>query len=167
MDQRTLFDAGPAVKRKRPWRYKGGRKAAQERSRKKHRERRNARKRELYALSPEKGRARSRVYRSNNAEKCFKINTAWQRKRLKKIRAEFIAAYGGCCACCGESEPLFLQLDHIHNDGAQERRELGNNFVVLLRLKDRGWPKDNHQILCANCNHGKRMNGGICPHKKE
>ena len=38
------------------------------------------------------------------------------------LRAEFIAAYGGKCACCGEAEPKFLELDHVFGGGEVHRR---------------------------------------------
>jgi hypothetical protein len=28
-----------------------------------------------------------------------------------------------------------------------------------------GFPP-GYQVLCMNCNHGKRMNNGVCPHKE-
>ena len=80
------------------------------------------------------------------------------------------AAYGGYkCACCAETEPKFLTLDHIGNDGAKWRREkLGSRTMAGYRtyrlLALNGYP-DGFQVLCMNCNHGKRMNNGVCPHQ--
>lgn len=31
-------------------------------------------------------------------------------------------------------------------------------------LKRRGFPKDRFRLLCANCNLGRYLNGGVCPH---
>lgn len=80
-------------------------------------------------------------------------------------RAEMILAYGSRCACCGESEAMFLTLDHINGGGNIERREIGCPMSIILRLRRLGWPKENHQLLCWNCNHGERMGG--CPHKRQ
>jgi hypothetical protein len=33
-------------------------------------------------------------------------------------------------------------------------------------LKRLGWPKEKYRILCANCNHGRALNGGVCPHQQ-
>ena len=41
------------------------------------------------------------------------------RRYYKKVQAEMIAAYGGCCSCCGEREPRFLTLEHMNRDGAE------------------------------------------------
>ena len=64
----------------------------------------------------------------------------------------------------GKTQPEFLQLDHIHNDGAEDRKK-NPATKLFAKLKRIGWPKDRYQLLCANCNFGKFMNGGICPHQ--
>jgi hypothetical protein len=56
---------------------------------------------------------------------------------------------------------MFLQLDHVHNDGAKERAETRTS-AYMLALRE-GFP-DRYQLLCANCNSGKARNGGVCPH---
>lgn len=95
---------------------------------------------------------------------------ARQRKNIPKyrrsLRTRVLDAYGAACACCGESEPMFLAVDHINNDGAAHRREIGvrgggsfyawiirNNFPSTL------------QLLCHNCNCAKGFYGE-CPHVK-
>ncbi len=89
--------------------------------------------------------------------------------RRDKYRAEMIEAYGGQCVCCGESEPAFLTVDHIHNDGAEHRkrkRGAGSGFSLAIELKKQGWPKDRYQLLCMNCNMAKG-NLGVCPHQQK
>jgi hypothetical protein len=71
--------------------------------------------------------------------------------------------------CCGINKVEFLTLDHIYNDGAEERKLLNPNMrggVGLYRyLRDKGFPnKDRYQVLCYNCNCAKDKHG-ICPHK--
>lgn len=75
-----------------------------------------------------------------------------------------LAAYGGKCKCCGEGYALFLQLDHVNNDGYIDRKENRTSTKLLANLKRNGWPQDRYQLLCANCNFGKMLNGGVCPH---
>lgn len=81
-------------------------------------------------------------------------------------RAKVLMAYGSRCVCCGESEPMFLTIDHINNDGATHRRELGirsgDKFYAWI-IKN-NFPS-NLQILCFNCNCAKGVYGK-CPHKK-
>lgn len=79
----------------------------------------------------------------------------------RSIKMEFIAEYGGMCSCCGEANPLFLTLDHIH--GRTEKRLRG--WRLYENLKRAGWPKDGLRLLCFNCNSGRQLNGGICPHQ--
>jgi hypothetical protein len=86
-----------------------------------------------------------------------------EQKRLQRlaVKLKVIEAYGGKCACCGEDEPRHLSIDHINNDGYIHRREVGSRIYQWL-IKN-NYPKDNFQLLCFNCNFGKRINGGICP----
>lgn len=89
-----------------------------------------------------------------------------------QIRVEVLAAYGGQCACCGETTPEFLTIDHIYSDGNNHRKEgrytrEGVAAPSLYRwLRKEGFPKDRVQILCWNCNCAKGKYG-ICPHQKE
>ena len=83
----------------------------------------------------------------------------------RRLRTEFIVAYGGKCTCCGESNSAFLTLEHIHGDGRQHRESLSDGAAGLLRdLKKRGWPKDRYTLLCYNCNCVKVK---PCPHKTD
>ena len=90
--------------------------------------------------------------------------------RMKQYYAEgkriVIEHYGGRCECCGEDNILFLSVDHVNNDGNTHRWKNGNRItgVHLYRkiIKDNFPP--TYQILCMNCNFGKHMNNGTCPH---
>lgn len=112
-------------------------------------------------------RARQLIYQRKNREALYEYNAKWSRKRNAALRSELLSAYGAKCACCGEAETIFLDLDHVHNNGNAHRREVGNNTQVMLDLRRRGWPKGDFQLLCCNCNQGKARNGGICPHHKQ
>jgi hypothetical protein len=61
------------------------------------------------------------------------------------------------CVICGEKNPNFLTLDHLHNNGAEERKNHGDDMSWWF--KKLGWPEDyikeNYQILCYNCNCSK------------
>lgn len=148
-------------------RYKGGRDAAQKRYIEKNRDKRNAQKRAHYQENRDKIREKQSKYREVNIVKILEYNAQWQRETRKRVKADMIKAYGAACACCGETEPMFLELDHINNDGAAERKKHQNQFKEWLYLQKMGWPRDRHQLLCSNCNRGKQKNGGICPHKKD
>lgn len=90
-----------------------------------------------------------------------------ERERLWRIRTkqEVIEGYGGRCVCCGETNHNFMTLDHVNSDGSKHRKEIGGggtNRTWRWALKNR-FPS-NLQLLCFNCNCGRHLNGGICPH---
>ena len=85
------------------------------------------------------------------------------RVRYERIRNQVFDRYGGECVACGEQERLFLTIDHINNDGWERRkgpngyRESGAGlYLDILRYGMR----DDLEVLCFNCNFGKRRNGG-------
>jgi hypothetical protein len=89
----------------------------------------------------------------------------WAKVRHEELRDEMLKAYGNKCSCCGETEKVFLTLDHLRNDGYLERRVAGNGTVLYMKLKRQGWPQDGYTIACYDCNCGRAKNGGICPHR--
>jgi hypothetical protein len=93
-------------------------------------------------------------------------NKAAYLEKSRKLRQEVLSAYGGKCACCGESTPEFLGIDHVNNDGESHRRELkGYGRSINRWLKMNGFPHDGRfQLLCHNCNMAKGCYGG-CPHQ--
>jgi len=93
----------------------------------------------------------------------YRTRHAQQRADEKRLVTE---QYGGKCACCGESEPCFLAIDHIEGNGNSHRKKIGkwgSGFFKWLIKND--FP-DGFQILCHNCNMGKHLNGGVCPHQQ-
>ncbi len=86
------------------------------------------------------------------------------RRAKDKLRDDVFCAYGGYrCACCGEREPKFLSIDHINGGGQKHRKVIGGgNFYTWLRKYN--FPS-GFQVLCHNCNLGRSLNGGICPHQ--
>ena len=88
-------------------------------------------------------------------------------RQRKAARQAILEAYGGKCSCCGETEPIFLAMDHVNNDGYERRKITGNSSHVVYRdAMRRGFPPD-YQLLCHNCNMGKSLNAGVCPHKAD
>lgn len=82
-------------------------------------------------------------------------------------KQKVIEAYGGKCACCSESTIEFLTIDHINNDGAEDRKANGNKLGGKLYrwLIKNNFPQGMYQILCYNCNCAKGF-FGYCPHNK-
>lgn len=147
----------------------------------------NARQRKWGRANPEKARAqkarakiklaadpeRTERYKAKN--RAYSKSNKNPRKKYKaKLLRQIFEHYGRECACCGETDPLFLTIDHINNDGAAHRREMGykNGYRYTLASTDlhcwiraNGFP-DTFQVLCFNCNCGKARNHGICPHRE-
>jgi len=87
-----------------------------------------------------------------------------QSRYTRGAKAEMIVAYGGECVCCGETNPLFLSLDHINGNGQDERKEHGRGRAFYQYLKSLGYPRDNYRLLCHNCN-ASLGHYGYCPHR--
>lgn len=83
------------------------------------------------------------------------------------VKRRIIEAYGGKCTCCGEETLEFLTIDHVNNDGAEDRRQNGKKSGGKLYrwLIKNGFPKEDYQLLCYNCNCAKGF-FGYCPHDK-
>lgn len=94
----------------------------------------------------------------------------YNRRRNQEIKRQVFEAYGGCfCVCCKEANFAFLTIDHIEGKGNIQRQQLGDqgrgmNFYRWLIKND--FP-EGYQVLCFNCNCGRSVNGGICPHVAE
>lgn len=102
---------------------------------------------------------------------CNECGNANGRNYKRSLKLEVIAEYGGKCVCCSENQVEFLTIDHINGGGAQHRRKIsktpkGASPDTLYRwLKKNGFPKDNFQLLCFNCNCAK-SSSGQCPHQR-
>ncbi len=87
------------------------------------------------------------------------------RLTLQKLRDCVFEAYGKVCACCGESEEVFLTVDHADGDGAIHRKKFGQSAWGVYRdIVNQGFPK-KYRILCMNCNWATRF-GHPCFHQQ-
>lgn len=111
-------------------------------------------------IHPEQVNARNRRYRLNHLD----ADNTRHREYHQRIRQEAIMAYGGMCACCGESGWMFLAIDHVNGGGNQHRQEVGRGNPFFNWLKKQGYP-EGFQVLCFNCNHAKGT-GLVCPHAR-
>lgn len=115
---------------------------------------------------------RTKTWCFDNPDKVREVYDRTNNKR-KADRDVIYKAYGNKCSCCGESNPLFLSIDHVNNDGykIRPRNRNGNRSGTFsghyyAQIIKAGFPKDL-QLLCYNCNCGKARNGGVCPHKNK
>jgi hypothetical protein len=127
----------------------------------------------------EKSRIHSKSYREKFPEKVKKGITKWRKehpeenrrifkRHYSKLKDIIFNHYGKQCVCCGESFE-FLTLDHINNNGAEHRRQLGRpragGDAFYRWVIKNNFPEDL-QPLCWNCNCAKSIYG-ICPHEKK
>lgn len=113
----------------------------------------------------EKGAEYFREHYRQNKEKKQKYQREYSKKRRDLVFSEY-GGYRCSCSGCNETNPKFLTLDYINNDGAAHRKQCGAGTGTY------NWIIKNHfppifQVLCYNCNCGKNVNGGVCPHKDE
>lgn len=95
-------------------------------------------------------------------------NSIQRQDRKQKV----VDHYGGRCACCEEKGLVFLNIDHIDENGAEHRRQIAPHFKNRVPggdhfyrwLEKNNFP-DGFQTLCYNCNIGKHWNNGVCPHQ--
>jgi len=99
-----------------------------------------------------------RLRNNRSAEKYVRSND--------KIKCFVIGHYGVQCVCCGETNINILTIDHINGHGNKHRIQTGcGTGVKFYRwLRDNNFPSE-FRVLCCNCNDGRRVNGGVCPHE--
>lgn len=94
--------------------------------------------------------------------RCRSCNDATKLKHYELVRT-IISHYGGVCQCCHNSRLACLTIDHIYGSGTEHRKEVGLGSGIYRWLLRNDMPA-GFAVLCANCNHGKARNGGVCPH---
>lgn len=97
------------------------------------------------------------AYHSQNREK----NLSDMENYRRTARNAAIEHYGSKCACCGESRPEFLAIDHINGGGNKHHKEI-KGMAIGIWLKNNGYP-EGFRVLCHNCNQSLG-HFGYCPH---
>lgn len=80
----------------------------------------------------------------------------------RELKLDALNAYGGACACCGETRCEFLCIDHINGGGRQHREAVSGGWPFYLWLRRQNYPKE-YRVLCWNCNAAYGL-FGYCPH---
>lgn len=99
---------------------------------------------------------------------CVERQKAANTRSREKLKRLVVDAYGGSCACCGETFLGFLGIDHTDGKGAIHRRSHGlTSGVPFYRwLRDNNFPS-GFQVLCHNCNVFKRTGVEcLCPYRE-
>ena len=102
----------------------------------------------------------------SRCSKCQSKHNNWRTEEYRKAKIKVMQAYGnGKCQCCGTDILAFLSIDHVNGGGSKERREskLHGGSVFYFKLIQQGFPP-GYRVLCHNCNFGRYINNGQCPH---
>ena len=98
------------------------------------------------------------------------VQARWRDKNRERLREDsrqyklkaketILDRYGRSCIRCGFDDIRALHLDHVNDNGAEERKSLGGQKIsganFYLYLIKQGLP-DGYQTLCANCNFIKQ-----------
>lgn len=65
-------------------------------------------------------------------------------------------AYDNKCAYCGMDDRDVLVIDHVYDNGSEERKRYKSSYSFLKHIRDTNFPKE-YQLLCQNCNWKKRL----------
>lgn len=113
-----------------------------------------------------------REFKERDPESFKRYNNDKGRETRIRLKRRVVAEYGGKCQCsgCPVTEPEFLTIHHVNGDGAQHRKQLFSNgascgYRFYLWLQRQGFPKEDFQLHCYNCNCSKGFNG-YCPHER-
>ncbi len=99
-----------------------------------------------------------RIYRETHREKCRATYFIADQKKKKKnmVLIYYSPTYPPSCAYCGITDQEVLCIDHIHNDGKEQRKITGFGSRFYQWLITNNFPK-GYQVLCFNCNHKKEV----------
>ena len=105
----------------------------------------------------------STKYRAEHRNMINNNNSKWQKEASVRNKLEVLSYYspGGKLKCswpgCDINDTDMLTLDHINNDGAEQRRNgLGKGRALYASLRKLGFPA-GYQTLCSNHNLKKEM----------
>lgn len=102
-------------------------------------------------------------YREKRMYVCKECRKRQHKEYLKELKYRAYMKLGGKCVYCGENDMDCLQIDHILNDGNRWRqRNIHNSKKIYLHILNND-VSGELQILCANHNQKKKLNGGILP----
>jgi len=106
---------------------------------------------------------RTKKWQQNNRDKRNQSDREWYHLLINEV----IDAYGGKCACCGETRREYLTIDHISGGGRKQQKEMkfSGPKGLYCWLKKNNYP-EGFQVLCFNCNCGKG-NLSVCPCDKD
>ena len=111
--------------------------------------------------------ARAKQWRLDHPEGARRVERACSMRRKIEVLSHY--GKGGLLQCswegCFVTDVDMLELDHVNNDGAEERRKTGKGTQrFYARLRKNGFP-EGYPTLCCNHNRKKeilRRRAGCC-----
>lgn len=113
----------------------------------------------------------NKKYHAEHREERHKQRSIW----AASLKLETLTHYGNGtpkCICCSEKIIQFLTLDHIYGGRIEHCKKFrfkkgrGGGVRLYSVLRQLGFPP-GLRVMCFNCNTGRSINGGICPHKNK
>ena len=89
-------------------------------------------------------------------------NQTYSQRHIHKLWKQAYEFFGPC-ATCGETNLKFLSISHIHDNGAERRRNGEKQGPKLLsEFRKMGWPESLKEDFCfecfnCNCSRGHRV----------
>jgi len=88
---------------------------------------------------------------------------SWFGDRAHTARRSFVVEmYGGRCVCCGEEDPVQLDLDHVAGRGGTDR-EIG---IDVLQDAVERFAQGKYRLLCAYCHRNVTRRGRCEPRER-
>uniref|UniRef100_A0A6M3LEB4 Uncharacterized protein n=1 Tax=viral metagenome TaxID=1070528 RepID=A0A6M3LEB4_9ZZZZ len=122
----------------------------------KNKERMNKQSREYKQTHIERGKEYQKKYYQEHREEELK----YSRKRNVELKWAALSHYSkGTMSCkwCGFSDIRALSIDHINNNGKEDRKITGMGTPFYQWLKNNNYPEGEYQVLCMNCQFIKKF----------
>lgn len=121
-------------------------------------------KKQYYELNKQKILLVKQEYRKRNSEKIRDRYKNWRElnhDELSKQKSSYrlsiinttLELLGSICVLCGESNKEFLTIDHLNQDGNEDRKKFHNSIGWKKRILTGELNKENYRVLCHNCNN--------------
>lgn len=121
-------------------------------------------------LEPDYRKVEAQEYYQKHRERIDKRNRIWKLlnpdnvraaylQRTKDLRLKVLTYYSNgtlSCVRCGYNDIRALHLDHINDNGVEDRKAHGKSQQFLVYLIKSNYPS-GYQVLCANCNTIKEI----------
>ena len=122
-------------------------------------------------LTPDEQKRRSiywqKYHLANKEQLCIKGKKHYKKnkqfilnrtaRKEQEQREAIFKLEGNKCVCCGMGDPMYFQIDHVYNDGAESASGIKRTRVTLTKYLA---TPERYQLLCCNCNWAKQLNGG-------